>query len=52
LLRRLTEGDGASRDIVVEAIDGAPAMTSALAAALSAAGLRATPSGLRYYSSL
>ena len=51
LLLRLTAASGVARDVIVESIDGAPAMGSPLAPALHAAGLRATPGGLRYYSS-
>jgi ATP-dependent Lhr-like helicase len=50
LLVRVAEGGSSPRDVIVESIDGAPAMTSPLAATLAAAGLRATPGGLRYYS--
>jgi ATP-dependent Lhr-like helicase len=51
LLHRLTEGSTARRDVIVESVNGDPAVTSPFAASLGAAGLRATTSGLRYYSS-
>jgi hypothetical protein len=39
----------ARRDVIVESVNGDAAVTSPFAPALSAAGLRATPGGLRYY---
>jgi ATP-dependent Lhr-like helicase len=52
LLRVLQESERATRDLVVETIDGATAVTNARAPAFAAAGFRATPGGLRYYASL
>jgi ATP-dependent Lhr-like helicase len=52
LLRVLQESERATRDLVVETIDGRPAVTSARAPAFAAAGFRATPGGFRYYASL
>jgi ATP-dependent Lhr-like helicase len=52
LVRALHEAAGATRDLVIETIDGRPAMTSARAPGFAAAGFRATPSGLRYYATL
>jgi ATP-dependent Lhr-like helicase len=52
LVRALQEASSATRDLIVETIDGRPAVTSPRAPAFAAAGFRATPSGLRYYASL
>jgi ATP-dependent helicase Lhr and Lhr-like helicase len=52
LVRALQEASSATRDLVVETIDGRPAVTSPRAPAFAAAGFRATPGGLRYYASL
>ena len=51
LVRALHEGT-TPRDLIVETIDGRPAVTSRHAAALALAGFRATPGGLRYYATL
>ncbi|HEX2778849.1 MAG TPA: hypothetical protein VHM30_05065, partial [Gemmatimonadaceae bacterium] len=51
LVRELHRGT-TPRDLVVETIDGKPAVTSRHAAALALAGFRATPGGLRYYATL
>ncbi|NUQ19389.1 MAG: hypothetical protein HOQ09_00325, partial [Gemmatimonadaceae bacterium] len=51
LVRALHEGV-TPRDLVLETIDGRPAVTSRHAAALALAGFRATPGGLRYYATL
>ena len=50
LLERLTAGSAGRRDVIVETVNGEPAVTSPFAESLGAAGLRATTSGLRYYS--
>ena len=52
LVRALQEGSTGTRDLIVETIDGRPAVTSPRAPAFAAAGFRATPGGLRYYASL
>ena len=52
LVRALQDANSATRDLIVETIDGRPAVTSPRAPAFAAAGFRATPSGLRYYASL
>jgi hypothetical protein len=52
LLRVLQESERATRDLVVETIDGGSAITNARAPAFAATGFRATPGGLRYYASL
>jgi hypothetical protein len=51
LVRELHRGT-TPRDLVVETVDGKPAMGSAHVAALGLAGFRATPGGLRYYATL
>jgi hypothetical protein len=52
LVRALHDAEGATRDLIIETIDGRPAVTSTRAPAFGAAGFRATPGGLRYYASL
>jgi ATP-dependent Lhr-like helicase len=52
LVRALQDTEGATRDLIIETIDGRPAVTNARAPAFGAAGYRATPGGLRYYASL
>jgi ATP-dependent Lhr-like helicase len=52
LVRALHDAAGATRDLIIESIDGRPAVTSPRAPALAAAGFRATPGGLRYYATL
>jgi ATP-dependent Lhr-like helicase len=49
LALRLIEASDGRRDAIVEMIDGVPAASSPYAAALGAAGFRATSAGLRYY---
>ncbi|HWE43764.1 MAG TPA: DEAD/DEAH box helicase [Gemmatimonadaceae bacterium] len=52
LVRALQGASPATRDLIVETIDGRPAVTSPRGPAFAAAGFRATPAGLRYYASL
>ena len=52
LVRALHDADRATRDLIVDTIDGRPAVTSARTPAFVAAGFRVTPGGLRYYAAL
>src|SRR3954469_156850 len=49
LAQRLVEASEGRRDPIIETIDGVAAATSPWAAAFTAAGFRATSSGLRFY---